>query len=57
VPSGLVLEPSKANTVAKFTFGVPLTKQNLKRVAQFQFNLTLEQEPPTAEKPWRLPTR
>jgi hypothetical protein len=43
--------------VAKFTFGVPLTKQNLKRVAQFQFNLTLEQEPPTAEKPWRLPTR
>ncbi|HZN38354.1 MAG TPA: SUMF1/EgtB/PvdO family nonheme iron enzyme [Planctomycetota bacterium] len=58
VPSGLVLEASgKANTVAKFTFGVPLTKQNNKRFAQFQFQVTLEQEPPTAEKPWRLPTR
>lgn len=58
VPSSLVLEPSgKANTVAKFAFGVPLTKQNNKRVAQFQFHVTLEQEPPTAEKPWRLPAR
>jgi hypothetical protein len=57
-PSGLVLEANgKGNTVAKLTFGVPITKQNLKRVAQFQFQVTLEQEPPSAEKPWRMPTR
>jgi formylglycine-generating enzyme required for sulfatase activity len=57
VPSALVLEAKDKNTVAKLTFGVPITKQNLKRVAQFQFSVTLEQEPPSAEKPWRLPTR
>jgi hypothetical protein len=57
-PSGLVLEANgKGNTVAKLSFGVPITKQNLKRVAQFQLQLTLEQEPPSAEKPWRMPTR
>ena len=59
VPSTLTIEPGpkgkEDKAVAKFTFGIPLLARNPKKVVVFHLHATLDQPPPTPDKPWRLP--
>ena len=59
VPSTLAIEPGakgkEDKAVAKFTFGVPLLARSTKKVVVFHLHATLDQAPPTPDKPWRLP--
>lgn len=59
VPSTLVVEPGpkgkEDKAVAKFSFGIPLLSRNPKKVVVFHMHATLDQAPPTPDKPWRLP--
>jgi len=41
--------------IAKFRVGIPMTLNNPNRVAALHFHLPLDCQPPTPEKPWRLP--
>ena len=41
--------------IAKFRVGIPMTLNNANRVAELHFHLPLDCQPPTPEKPWRLP--
>lgn len=59
VPSTLVIEAGpkgkEDKAVAKFSFGIPLLARNPKKVVVFNLHATLDQAPPTPDKPWRLP--
>jgi len=54
--SELTLEKGdKEKAIAKFRFGVPIRATEPQRTAEFRFYLTLDCEPPSAGKPWRMP--
>lgn len=59
VPSTLTIEPGpkgkEDKAVAKFTFGIPLLARSARKVVVFHMHATLDQAPPTPDKPWRLP--
>lgn len=48
---------ANGKSIAKFHFGVPLLQKDSKRVIGFHLQVTLDRAAPTAELPWRLPTR
>jgi formylglycine-generating enzyme required for sulfatase activity len=58
MPNTMVLEANdKGKATARFHFRAPLSATNTKRVADFQFRVTLDRAAPTAEQPWRLPAK
>jgi formylglycine-generating enzyme required for sulfatase activity len=55
-PSTLVLGASSGNKMTvQIHADVPINQGNQKRVAEFQLEITLDREPSSADKPWRLP--
>ena len=52
----LAFEADKAGKiVTRFQVGMPISKDNPKKVASFELNVTLDRAMPTADKPWRMP--
>ncbi|MCB9877331.1 MAG: SUMF1/EgtB/PvdO family nonheme iron enzyme [Planctomycetes bacterium] len=45
----------KDKAVAKLTFSIPLIAGKEQKAVGFELHVGLDQEPPTAETPWRLP--